>query len=82
MATTLSYQPRRRVVRRARPTLDTAMDAALSDLPPEIRPLVADYARNMADAQRLRSELGTVMTRCGVRWRDVDSVVRRIVFAG
>jgi hypothetical protein len=65
----------RRVVRRKQPALEDAWDAALSELPPEIRPLVQQYAENVRQGQEIRSELSTVLTRNRMRWRDVDQAI-------
>jgi hypothetical protein len=39
---------------------------------------VAEYARNMAEGQELRSQLTTVLTRHGLRWCQVDKVAHKI----
>lgn len=54
MATTVQRpgSGRRTVRRRARPTLDTAYETALSELPPEIRPTMIAYV----DAKRAEFE--------------------------
>ena len=78
---TVQSGPRRRVVRRARPTLDVAWDTALSELPPEIRPMVRRYAENMRDGQEIRSALSSQMTRHGLKWWTVDNIARDLAFS-
>ena len=70
---------RRVVRRRARPALDQAIDTALADLPPAIRPLVIRYADNMRQGQEIRSALSSEMTSLGLRWRDIDSVASALL---
>ncbi len=78
MTTVSVTVPRRRVVRRARPTLEQAWDVVLAELPIELRPLVRRYAENMREGQQIRAELGTAMTRNGTRWLDVDRLVQSL----
>jgi uncharacterized sporulation protein YeaH/YhbH (DUF444 family) len=61
-----------------RGALDRAYDRALQELPAELQPMVISYAANMAEGQRLRSELSTMMTRHRVRWFDVDQAASRL----
>ncbi len=68
------------VRRRARSALDEAVDAALLELPVELRPLVVRYAENMRQGQQIRSELSSEMTRGGLRWRDVDRFAHELVY--
>lgn len=69
----------RRVVRRSRPTLDQAYDAALSELPVSIRGLVIKYADNIRDGAEIRSELCTAMTAAKLSWLDVDRAARQLL---
>jgi hypothetical protein len=71
---------RRRVVRRCS-TLERAYGTVLGDLPEELRPLVLAYVDNMAEGQRVRSELTTALTNAGLRWRDVDQAARALAAA-
>jgi hypothetical protein len=64
-----------------RPTIDVAYDRALSELPPEIRPLVVvRYADNMREGQEIRAALGTALTRHDLRWWKVDNIARGLNF--
>lgn len=81
MATTVPLsRPTRRVVRDARQTLDAAWDVALAELPTELRPLVRKYAETNQAAYAARYELSTALTRSGsgIRWADVDRLVRSL----
>lgn len=55
---------------------------ALSELPPEIRPLVRQYAENMQDGAEIRSKLGSAMTTAGLRWHQVDRLAHELAYAG
>jgi len=72
---------RRRVVRRARPTLDKAYDVVLADFPIEIRPAIRQYAETMRAEFDARSALSTQMTSHGLRWYQVDQVARELAFS-
>lgn len=74
-------QPRsRRVVRRrARPTLDAAIDTALAELPVELRPLAIQYVDNIRQGQEIRMALSTALTRTGCRWRQLDAAVQPLL---
>jgi hypothetical protein len=56
----------------------TAQDPALAGLPAEVRPIVIRYAENLRQGQQIRSELGTAMTLCGLRWWEIDDLVRKL----
>jgi hypothetical protein len=71
----------RRVVRRAKLTLDQAWATALSDLPPELHPLVRRHVEAMQAANKARGDLTQAMSHYGVRWRDVDRVTIRLAAA-
>ena len=70
----------RRVVQRKRPALDEAVDVALGELPVELRPLIVRYAENMRQGKQIRCKLSSEMTRCGLRWRDVDRFAHELVY--
>lgn len=77
--TTMSVPAPRRVVRRrARPTVDLAYETALTELPPELRPLVIQYAENMRQGQEIRSSLSRAMTRHGFRWWQIEKAARSL----
>jgi hypothetical protein len=82
MATTVQPGRTRRVVRRrARPALDAAYDVALSELPPEIRPLVRRYAETMAEGQQIRSDLTMAKVPYpALKWTDIDAIARALAF--
>jgi len=70
---------RRRVVRR-RAAIDEAVDTALSEFDPELRPKIIAYADAKRAEFEARSALSSEMTRHGVRWRSIDAVTSKIVY--
>jgi hypothetical protein len=68
----------RRVVRRARPTLDAAYDAALAELPPGMHPAMIAWLDARQTEYETRLALSTVMTTNSVRWHTVDRVARAV----
>jgi hypothetical protein len=84
MAAQVTAQPSRsgrRVVRRARPTLNQAHDEALSGLPPEVRPAVIAYADAKRAEFEARSALSGEMIRHGLHWYEVDCLAQKLAFA-
>jgi hypothetical protein len=61
--------------------LERAYDRALQELPAELRPMVVKYADAKRAEYDARSELSAAMTRCGVKWLDVDNAAHRLAFA-
>ena len=57
------------------------MDVVLADVPAELRPLVVKYAENLAEANRLRGELSTLMTAHDMRWFELNATTHRLVAA-
>ena len=70
----------RLVRRRARPALDDAWETALSELPPEVRPLLRAWVEARRAEFDARSALSSEMTGHGLRWREVDKVARELAF--
>lgn len=76
-------QPRptgKRVVRRRRPGLNEAYDAALSDLSPELRPAMIAWVDAWRAEFEARQALSTLMTRHSVKWLDADRIARELAF--
>jgi hypothetical protein len=73
-------QPRlgRRVVRRS--AIDQAADTALAELPAEVRPAVIAYVDAKRAEYEARLALSSLMTRNGLRWRDVDVIAHKLAF--
>jgi hypothetical protein len=58
----------------------TAQDTVLAGVPDELQPLLLRYADNLRQGHEIRSELSTVLTRCGLRWWEIDGVVQKLAF--
>jgi hypothetical protein len=79
MTTASVTAPRRRAVRRrARPSLDTAYDTALSELPPELRVALQIWVEARRAEWAARAALSTLMTRHNYRWREIDRIARQL----
>ena len=60
--------PRRVVRRRAGPAPDLAWETALSDIPPELQPVVREYIETTRAAYEARLSLSSGLTAHGLRW--------------
>ena len=68
--------------RRARPTLDAAIDTALAEFDPALRPAIMAYVTAKRHEYEARLALSTAMTRHGVRWHQVDDIARHLAYGG
>jgi hypothetical protein len=75
------HETSRQVVhrRRARPVLDKAIDTALADIPPEMRPAVIQLADSIRAQQGIRSQLSDLGSRFGIRWFTINAAAQRLL---
>jgi hypothetical protein len=70
--------PRWRVVRRRGKSL--AEDAALADLPEELRAAMVTYVLAQRAEYAARSAVSDHLTRHGMRWHQVEAISRKLAF--
>lgn len=71
----------RRVVRRARPTIDRAWSTVLADFPPELHPAIRQYAEAMQAEFAARSALTTAKIPYHIEWYRIDQAVASLLVA-
>jgi hypothetical protein len=67
-------------VRRRRPALDEAVDAALADFDPALRPAIIAYIDAKRAEYQSRQALSAEMIKTSTRWRDVDRIAAQLLY--
>jgi hypothetical protein len=68
----------RRVVRRARPTIDQASEQALPDLPPDLRVAIQLWVEARTNEWSARAAFSSVMTEHNYKWLEIEKLAREL----